>query len=207
MASTYTGPDWLYLPLPANAAHDEQVLARVEQLCSTLPDTFTPLQAVLQEVRALASYEPAANRANELVWERFEALVAHPDPKARFRLVRYAAEFLPPRGLARVLRRLAKDPDSDVRTQVARSLRKAKIREVALPRTPGGNWDTSGWLLDDNQSKVTRHKTGTRILERNKLPVLLTLAEVRKLLNIKSTNQLGFFLVASDHNNGPYTTY
>lgn len=207
MSSTHAAPEWLYLPLPANADTNAELIAKVEQHCTKLPEEFAQLQRALDGVRALATYEPAVNRANELVWERFEALAAHENPKTRVALVRYALEHLPPRGTARVLRRFAKDPDMQVRSQVGRALRKTKIREVALPRGKDGDWDTSGWLLDDKTKKVTRHKPGTRTLEKNKLPVLLNLLQVRQLLNIKSTNQLGFFLLASDHKNGPYTTY
>lgn len=207
MSSPQTAPEWLYLPLPANASTDAELIAKVEQHCTKLPEEFVQLQKVLTDVHMLATYEPAVNRANELVWERFEALATHENPKARVALVRYALEHLPPRGTARVLRRFAKDPDMQVRSQVGRALRKTKIREVALPRGKDGDWDTSGWLLDDKTKKVTRHKTGTRALEKNKLPVLTNLLQVRQLLNIKSKNQLGFFLLASDHKNGPYTTY
>jgi retron-type reverse transcriptase len=207
MAATRTGPDWLYRPLPANAAADDKLLEKVEQLCSKLPDAFTKLQEALDALKALASYEPAANRANELVWEKFEEFVSDPAGKSRAALVKYAVAHMPERAAARVLRRLAKDPDMAVRQQVAKALRKAKIREVALPQKAGGNWDTSGWLLNDKSARVTRHKGGKRVLERHGLPVLSNLEQLRKLLNIKSTNQLGFFLLASDLKGGPYTTY
>src|SRR5215471_8832294 len=127
MTSSHTGPEWLYLPLPANADADAKLLATVEQLCSRLPDDFAKLQMALDDVRALASYDPAVNRANELVWERFEKLVASPEGAARIALVKYAVEHLPVRGLARVLRRLAKDPDTAVRNHVTKAIRKAKI--------------------------------------------------------------------------------
>lgn len=207
MSSARTGPDWLYRPLPANADSDAKLLAKVEQHCSNLPKEFDKLQKALDAVRAFASYEPAANRANELVWERFEEFATDEDPRHRIAFVKYATAHLPERAAARVLRRLAKDPDMGVRNHVTRGVRKSKIREVALPRKEGGDWDTSGWLLDAKTSNVTRHKGGKRVLERNGLPVLSNLAQLRKLLNIKSTNQLGFFLLASDKKDGPYTTY
>ncbi len=184
-----------------------RLMAKVEQHCSKLPNEFAKLQKALDAVRALASYDPAVNRANELVWEQFETLIADPDAKARIALIHYAIDHFPQRATARVLRRLAKDPDMDVRNHVARALRKAKIREVSLPQGKKGEWNTTGWLLPSNEKKVTRHKTGTRVLKKNNLPIVNTLAELRKLLNIKSTNQLGYFLLASDHKDGPYTTH
>jgi RNA-directed DNA polymerase len=207
MSATHTGPEWLYRPLPANADFDAAALAKVEQHAAALPAAFAKLHAVLDFVRAMASYEPCANRANELVWERFEALVADPDGHNRAALLRYAVAHLPERAAARVLRRLAKDPDVSVRTRVARALRTSKIREVALPHRKADNWDTSGWLLRAEDSKVTRHKTGTRPLEKAGLPVATKLADLRKLLNIKSANQLGYFLLATDAKDGPYTTH
>src|SRR5215210_4907813 len=103
MAATRTGPEWLYLPLPANADADAALLKKVEQHCSKLPKEFAQLQKALDGVRALAAYEPAANRANELVWEQFENLVTDPDGKSRIALVQYAVAHLPSRAAARVL--------------------------------------------------------------------------------------------------------
>ncbi|MFO0822090.1 MAG: reverse transcriptase family protein [Gemmataceae bacterium] len=207
MPATHTGPEWLYLPLPANADHDEATLKKVELHCGKLPTDFSHLQLTLDRVKSLAAYEPCVNRANELVWEQFESLVTNHESRNRKLLISYAVAHLPPRATARVLRRLAKDPDMDVRNQVSRALRKAKIREVALPNKQGGDWDTSGWLLRTDDKKVTRHKTGTRPLQKNGLPVLTNLAQLRQLLDIKSSNQLGFFLLASDKKDGPYTTH
>jgi retron-type reverse transcriptase len=207
--SATNAPAWLYLPLPANADPDPQVLARIEQICSRLPDTFPQLQKDLASVRAMASYEPAANRANELIWGQFEALLTHTDGKHRIALVRHALEHMPPRAVARILRRLAKDPDMEVRTAVKNAIKKAKIKEVALPQKRGGDdWDPSGWTLPGgDQARVTRHKTGKRQQEKVGVPVLANLEQLRKLLHIKSPNQLGYFLLASDFKNGPYTTH
>ena len=205
--SPSNAPAWLLLPLPANADPDRQPLAKVEQACSKLPDKFGELQKALTAVRQFASYEPAVNRANELVWGQLEALLTHPADTGRTALVRYAAEHMPQRALARILRRLAKDPDMGVRNTVKNAIRKAKIREVALPQKKDGDWNTSGWTLTEKQAKITsKHKTGKRVQERTGVPPLATLADLRKLFNIKSPNQLGYFLLATDAKDGPYTT-
>lgn len=200
-------PEWLLLPLPANADPDADLLARVEQACSTLPDTFAELQRALDGVQSFASYEPAANRANELVWARLEELLAHPLGKSRIALVSYAAAHMPERAKARILRRLAKDPDTAVRGHVKKTVRKGKVREVALPQKPDGDWDATGWLLPDDHPRLAERKTGARVQERAGVPPLRNLAALRELLGIKSPNQLGYFLLASDSNDGPYTTY
>ncbi len=207
MSDSQSAPAWLLLPLPANANADPALLATIEQHAGTLPDGFKKLAAELDRVRALASYEPAANRANALVWEQLETLLAAPEKSARAALVHFAREHMPERACARVLRRLAKDPDMEVRRAVARTVRKKKIQEVALPAKKDGAWDTTGWLLPEGEKKITRHKSSRRAQERNGVPTLTKLAEVRKLLNVKSPQQLGFFLLASDAKNGPYTTH
>jgi RNA-directed DNA polymerase len=207
MSAARTAPDWLLLPLPANALADEKLIASVTAHCAKLPAEFGKLGAALESVRALASYEPAANRANELIWERFEELLSAPVPAHRTAFVKYAADHLPERAFARVLRRFAKDPDTGVRAAVSRAIRKAKVEEVALPGKKDGEWDSSGWVLNKKQTKITRHKAGKRVQERTGVPSLATLADVRKLLGIRSSRQLGFFLLASDHKNGPYTTH
>ncbi|MDY3562733.1 reverse transcriptase domain-containing protein [Gemmata sp. JC673] len=207
MSAFQSAPAWLLLPLPANADADPTLIAIIEQHATSLPEGFKKLHDALDRVRALASYEPAVNRSNTLVWEKLEALLTAPEGAARIALIRYAREHMPERGCARVLRRLAKDADMNVRRTVVKAVRKAKIQEVAIPAKKDGEWDTSGWLLPDEVSKVTRHKTGKRAQERSGVPALTKLAELRKLLGIKSTNQLGFFLLASDHKGGPYTTH
>lgn len=207
MSAARTAPDWLLMPLPANANADPKVLATVEAHCAKLPAEFGKLSVALDRVRALSSYEPAANRANELIWEHFEALLGAPQPHHRVAFAKYAEEHMPERAFARVLRRYAKDPDTTVRAAMGRLIRKAKVEEVALPGKKDGEWDSSGWVLNKKQTKITRHKTGRRVQDRTGVPPLATLADVRKLLGIRSSRQLGFFLLASDHKNGPYTSH
>lgn len=207
MSASQSAPAWLLLPLPANADTDAALMTAVEEHAAKLPAAFKKLHDALDKVRALATYEPAVNRANSLVWEQLEALLTAPDGAARVALIRYARDHMTERACARVLRRLAKDPDMTVRRTVAKAVRKAKIQEVAIPAKKDGDWDATGWLLPAEEAKVTRHKTGKRAQDRNGVPTLAKIKDVRKLLNIKSPNQLGFFLLASDHKNGPYTTH
>src|SRR5688500_6920168 len=101
-------------------------------------------------------------------------------------LVHYAREHMPERACARVLRRLAKDPDMEVRRYVTHAVRRAKIQEVALPAKKDGDWNPTGWLLPEGETKITRHKPGKRAQERAGVPLVSKLAELRKLLNVKS---------------------
>jgi hypothetical protein len=208
MSARTSAPAWLLLPLPANAQHDAKLLETIEQHCAKLPEAFVQLNHALTTVRSLATYEPAANHANALVWGQFESLLSAPEGHTRLELVRYAAAHMPARAVARVFRRLAKDPDMSVRSQVVRMIEKGKVQEVALPAKKDGDWNATGWVLTDEQARITRkHKTGKRVQERTGVPPLATLADVRKLLSVKSPAQLGFFLLASDHKGGPYTTH
>jgi RNA-directed DNA polymerase len=207
MSTSKSAPAWLLLPLPANADHDAKLLAEVEKHCGKLPEQLGQLHNALSRVQALASYEPAANLANSLIWEQFEDLLSSPSEDARLNFARYASAHMPQRALARVLRRLAKDPNMKVRTPIVRMIQKGKIQEVALPAKKDGDWNTSGWTLTDKQAKITnKHKAGKRVQERTGVPPIATLADLRKLLNIKSPNQLGFFLLATDAKGGPYST-
>jgi retron-type reverse transcriptase len=212
MSASQSAPAWLLLPLPANAVHDTKLIESLAKHCANLSDPreFVRLNSALNGVRALASYEPAVNYVNTLVWEQFEALVSAPNSRTRLALTRHACQHMPQRAMARVLRRLAKDPDMTLRRYVATAIQRAKIQEVALPAKKDGAWNTTGWLLPTAQGrpiKVTRHKVGTRVQERHGVPALANLAQLRALLNIKSEKQLGFFLLASDFKNGPYTTH
>ncbi len=209
MPASKSAPAWLLLPLPANADPDATLLKTVEQLCADLPNSFLKLQRALDNVRALSSYEPAANRASALIWEQFESLLSNPDGDARLVFAKYAREHLPQRALARVLRRLAKDPDMHVRRNVGYLIQRSKIQEVALPAKKDGDWNVSGWSLSGKQQRkiTTKHKSGKKVQERTGVPPIPNLAALRTLLNIKSPKQLGFFLLASDAKGGPYTTH
>jgi hypothetical protein len=212
MSVPKTAPEWLLWPLPANASHDAKLTEAIDKHGQALTTAkgLTALHGALNAVQALATYEPAANHANALVWEQFETLVSSPDARDRSGLLHYAGDHLPPRALARVVRRLAKDPDMSVRRLAATTLRRARIQEVALPALKDGTWDASGWVLPvrpGDAGKITRHKTGKRVFERTGVPPLGSVEQLRALLNVKSAKQLGFFLLASDHKNGPYTTH
>jgi retron-type reverse transcriptase len=207
MSAPQSAPAWLLLPLPANAETDPTLIGAVEQHCNELPGAFPRLARALDAARALASYEPAVNRANSLIWPQFEAFLSAANGNARLSFAKYAREHMPPRALARILRRLAKDPDMSVRRNVGYLIERAKIQEVALPAKKDGDWNPSGWSLTAKQTKITRHKTGKKVQERTGVPPIPNLAALRTLLNIKSPKQLGFFLLASDAKGGPYTTH
>jgi RNA-directed DNA polymerase len=200
-------PPWLLRPLPANAAVDAELIARVDALAAKLPASIADLDFALYRVKPYHEYDAAANRAAAHVWLALPQFYAADQPELRRRLVAYAGAHLPEPARARVLRRLVRDTSIAVRRRAQKMVRQCDIREVALPADPDGAWDASGWFRGTEENRLARHRQGTRVLERLGLPVLRTLRDVREALGVKSEKQLGYFLLATDQLNGPYTRF
>src|SRR5207248_2533282 len=83
-------------------------------------------------------------------------------------------------------RRLVKDPTTRVRSKARRLIQQAHFREVALPLDADGDWDATGWTKGTVSGLLTRHKQGKRVQEKNGVPVLRTVADLRTLLGIRS---------------------
>ena len=205
--SPTTVPEWLTRPLPVDAVADPALHAKIDELGARLPEGLPELHQALVGVRMFREYDAAANHAAVLLWSRFDACVESPDVQVRLALVTFVEAHLPPAALARLLRRVAKDASHPVRRLAARVLKRSKIREVALPAKKDALWDQTGWMAGSQRGKLSRHPTGRRVLGKFDLPVLPTLAKVRKLLDIRSPKQLGYFLLATDANEGPYSRF
>jgi hypothetical protein len=198
-------PAWLLRPLPLNAARDEELHARIDQVARRLPESLPELDALLRGVKVFREYDAAANHASLYIWaarERFSGS----DAGVRLGLLTFAREHMAEEACARLCRRLVKDPSPRVRQRAARIVRRSGFHEVALPRQPDGTWDSTGWLAG-TEGPLARHAHGTRVLARHGLPPLANLAALRELLEVRSARQLGFFLLASDRDNGPYTRF
>ncbi len=200
-----SAPDWLLRPLPVNAGSDANLLARIDELAARLPESLSELQAALDAVRPFIEYDAAANRTLAQLWPRVDDILLCGDVPSRRELLRFAKEHFPEAALARLLRRAARDAAPSVRRQAARILRKSGIREVALPGA-SGDWDQSGWLLPAGRP-LSRHPQGRRAQQQHNVPVVATVGELRKLLGIRSSRQLGYFLLATDAEGGPYTSF
>lgn len=207
MTSPASVPAWLLRPLPANATDDPALAAKVAEFAGNLPDSLGKLGKALAAVTATAAYERAANAAVAAVWPHVDKLLDSDNPTHRTDLLAFAVAHFPTTAAARVCRRLAKDPNPRVREQVKRQLKGRKIREVALPATKDGPWDPSGWLKGTTDVDLSRHQTGKKAQARNNVPELANVADLRKLLDIRSPKQLGWFLLASDAGDGPYTKF
>lgn len=194
-------PDWLLRPLPVNAVVDESLLADLDA-CRDLGR----LLGSLTSLSATRSYDAAVNRANSRVWHDFAngtGLVQ--TDLDREVLVSYAAQHMTPRARARILRRLAKDSRVRVRRAVERVIAKNRFNEVALPAGDNQDWDKSGWLYGLERPEAS--EPNPRLQERFGLPVLDNVAAVRDALDIRSRKQLGWLLLATDADDGPYTRF
>jgi hypothetical protein len=200
-------PAWLLRPLPANAVADNTLHAEIDKLAAELPDSLNRIYRALERARPYTHYDPAVNRACAHVWLQFHAILASPAPSDRLALLHFALSHMVVEAQARVCRRLVKDPDVGVRRSARGIVERRRFREVALPATPDGDWDSTGWLKGTTGERLSRHRQGRRVLESRGLPVLSNVGALRKLLGIKSPAQLGYFLLASDADGGPYTRF
>jgi RNA-directed DNA polymerase len=201
-------PDWLLRPLPANATVDDKLTARIDALAAKLPGSIEQLKLALDAVRQFREYDAAANRACAHVWQTLEHFYSPLlDKRLRTALLGFVSEHMIDRAQARVFRRLVKDSSLGMRRRVARLIETVNVREVALPLETEGDWDQTGWQRGTEGQALSRHKQGKRVQEKNGVPPLANLGQLRELLGIKSSRQLGYFLLASDHENGPYVTF
>ena len=199
-------PPWVLRPLPANAGADAKLEGRIDELVRELPGSIYQIDRTLSLVRMYAEYDAAANRASAHVWRVLDQFFTAAPAGAKSALLSFAESHMTEQARARIYRRLVKDRAPDVRRKARALIERGHIREVALPADREGAWDSSGWLHGPGK-RINRHAQGRRIQERNAVPPLANLRQVRKLLGIKSPQQLGWFLLATAEDNGPYTTF
>lgn len=207
MKTLQNAPVWLLRPLPINAAVDDQLNERIDGVCAKLPGSIAKLDEALNEVRVYTEYDAVANRACACVWEVLDRFYTSAEPDLRLGLLTFARNHMVDQAQARILRRLVKDPVAQVRAKARQRLKRSEIKEVALPLEPEGDWSPTGWLKGAQPASLSRHKQGRRVQAGHGLPELSTVQELRELLGIRSERQLGYFLLASDHDDGPYTRF
>ena len=200
-------PSWLLRPLPVNAAIDTPLHERLDQLAVGLPGSLDEMNDALKAVRSFREYDAAANHASAHVWLALEHILDSESHSDRSSLLTFAAEHMVDAARARLCRRLVKDRATSVRAKAVRLIRRHGFREVALPLTADGAWDASGWTRGITAGPLSRHPQGRRVQEERGLPVLGTIADLRQLLGIKSSRQLGYLLLATDAGDGPYTRF
>jgi hypothetical protein len=200
-------PPELLRPLPVNAAVDAQLHADLDELAQKLPESLGQMAEALDQVKASSAYDAGVNRAAAHIWLALERFYSSGDPSVRVDLLRFVRDHLIEEAQARICRRLVKDSAWRVRSLARRLVQQRGFREVALPLKPDSPWDATGWLQGTIDQPLARHRQGRRILQEHGLPLLANLSQLRKLLGIKSSNQLGYFLLASEQCEGPYTRF
>ncbi len=215
MADTAPAPAWLLRPLPANAAPDDKLNESLANLLAEarsadakkLGDAVRALTRALDAAQPFAHYEPAVNAIAGDLWALAEGVCDGDNLHAKYHLIALATGHMVPEAAARICRRLAKDAHPRVRAAVRKVIEAGTIQEVALPATKDGPWSPEGWLKGTSDVDLSRHKVGKKVQQSHNVPVIPNLLALRTLLAIRSDKQLGYFLSASDHKNGPYTTF
>jgi hypothetical protein len=207
MESTEHLPVWLSRPLPANAIIDKKLHARLDALGKKLPDSLREIWSALNAVKMYREYDAAANLAGAYVWKALDHFFASDSPSVRVSLLAFAQEHMVEQAVARIVRRFVKDPSTSVRLRARKIVERSGLREVALPLTRDGEWGPSGWLKGLTAGPLSRHPQGRKAQVQQGVPPIPTVAKLRELLGIKSPRQLGYFLLASDQENGPYTKF
>jgi len=199
-------PDWVLHTVPANAQRDERAEKEISQFLELLPSSLTQISYLLQKLEAKNSYDSAANVACAGIWHRIDELLAG-NTEVRLHLLSFASKHMAITARARIFRRLAKDPVRTVRKKAGKLISEAKLPEVALPFNKDSAWDTSGWrhgvAQKDPDTVLARWKES----EPKDAPSITTVGALRELLEIASPKQLGYLLLASDKNGGPYHTF
>jgi RNA-directed DNA polymerase len=200
-------PTAMLRSLPANATSDAKLRDQIDSLGQSLPDSLGQMAALLEQAKPSSDYDAAVNRAAGHVWSALDGFYSSGDPSVRVALLRFAHAHMSETAQAYLCRRLVKDTAWRVRSLARRIVERSGFREVALPLTPDGAWDATGWLQGTVGRPLFQHRQGRRVLQEHGLPVIQDLAELRKQLGIKSPNQLGYFLLASDQRGGPYARF
>lgn len=192
---------------PVGAPVDTDLLKRVESLCAQLPQNFAKLTQTLFDIQHEARFDPARVRAYQLVVRQLDDLLDAGFPAKRG-LLTFARKVLSPAEAAFIARRLVRDHHRDIRRSAVSLLHTKRPLDVALPATPDGDWDYTGYLRGIEKGRLDRHKGGVRRQQEQGVPTLQTVGELRELLGIASPEQLGFLLVASDNrDNNPYVRF
>jgi RNA-directed DNA polymerase len=222
-----TVPPWLLRRLPANAATDEGLAREIDSMVLTAHGNLTRLTRELNNIRQFCEYDSLANQACAKVWLAKDVLLSFEASDLRSEVLAFTQAHMPPAAQARIFRRLVRDPHPAIRLRARRAVEGSRLREVSLPPTTNKPWDTAGWLRGTNGGRLFRHgpagpvqlslfgtvrqffrrRSGREPVAERGLPTIANLAELRQLLGIRSPQQLGYLLLATDAIGGPYTRF
>lgn len=199
-------PDWAMRALPLNATRNEEFERQIEQLAPTMPHRIWDIFRTLNTAEPNSDFDSAANCAIRVVWQSLDAFLQG-EPQLRMALVNFAGNFMPPPAAGYVVRRLIRDPDVNVRRAAEAVLKRGVIQEVALPIDEDGEWNATGWQKGIQRGRFERHQAGPNIQSQRGVPELQTNAELRGLLGIASPRHLGYLLLGTDAEDGPYARF
>ncbi|MBL0216897.1 MAG: RNA-directed DNA polymerase [Myxococcales bacterium] len=156
------------------------------------------IRELIESHQDMAEYQIARFYAARHLVPQVEALISEIDPKQRLagvELIRFGF----PRTLAgKLLRRVVKDPDIEVRKRARSTVKHLGLEEIALPdtrydgaRSIRGKFNTTGWafgLFAEHArrawNRVPKKATQIAALGAQGLPVLASIADVQALLGV-----------------------
>ncbi len=192
--------------IPIGATLDMALLASIDALCADLPANFDALRAALKDVEPYVEFDAARTLTALRINEHIDHLV-DADDADRLKLIDHARDFMTAQECVGLLRRTLKDASIPIRRRATSLLRRKHPTDVTLPATADGQWEPIGWTRGVEPGRLRAHETGARRQEALGLPRIATVADLRALLDIPTTARLGWLLLATDEDNGPYTTF
>ena len=192
-------PSWVLRPVPVNAVVDEELLKAVID-----EPKIAQLIFLLSDIQTTRRYDIVANVAVARIW-RFGMDEASTEFTDRNNLLKFVPQFFTPRARARMLRHFAKNANVRIRRKAEQLIVKQTIHEVALPASKDADWDKTGWLygLSQDEPKTVEPRLQARL----ELPAIPDVQTLRTLMGVRSEKQLGWMCLATDLDDGPYTSF
>lgn len=201
-----TVPDWVFRALPVNATANPDAEREVADLCRSLPEGTGRLLVYLSDQETFASFDATANVAVRRVWQSLDLYLTG-TVLERAALLDFAERVLPPDAAGYIVRRLIRDRSPLVRRRARKLLRQGLFADTALPAEPGAPWDPTGWQSGLGSKRLHQREADQSLQQKRGVPVLETNSDLRRLLGIRSENQLGFLLLGTDAHGGPYRRF
>ena len=186
------------LVLPHGSIVDEELMAHLVEQAADLSRNSWGFQRALSAKSATTGYDAAVLFARRLIRQQ-ESTLLKTNPIA---LLSIWEAYGTRDDRLRVARALSRDRDATCRAQAIRLLQQLKEHGGLEPA-----WDWSAWTKRTSSGRLGHHRTGNEVLEKNGLPTILTIGQLREALGIPSTGQLGYLLLAHDQDQGPYRTF
>ena len=175
-----------------------ELILQLRTLLEDAPANAPKIRALIEQHQDMAEYQVARFYAARNLIPQAEALIGDLDPRQRLagvELIRFGF----PRTLAgKLLRRVVKDPDIEVRKRARSTVLALGLEDVALPetryagtRTPRGKFNITGWAFGlfrrhaaSAWDRTPRPATRIAALGGQGLPVLASVADVCTLLGV-----------------------